>query len=91
MDSAGQTPEDRRGKRVTVRNCTSKAIIRNVAGGGDGADGAPPRFLLDTNAFIALEPYAGKIEPGLNPAATLVRLPVIDRRPCGVIDRPVAL
>lgn len=32
------------------------------------------RFLLDTNAFIALEPYAGGIEPGMNAAATLVRL-----------------
>ena len=43
-----------------------------VASGGNGA--ATTRFLLDTNVIIALEPYAGRIEAGLTPAATLVRL-----------------
>ncbi|GJO33966.1 hypothetical protein NJB1507_46290 [Mycobacterium marinum] len=39
-----------------------------------GAAAPQTRFLLDTNAFIALEPYAGQIEPGLGPAATFMRL-----------------
>ncbi|UCZ59685.1 hypothetical protein [Mycolicibacterium phocaicum] len=38
------------------------------------ATSSPTRFLLDTNAFIALEPYAGQIEPGMGPAATFMRL-----------------
>ncbi|MGV0796895.1 GNAT family N-acetyltransferase [Mycolicibacterium elephantis] len=50
------------------------AIIPNVTTGAAGAVGISTRFLLDTNAFIALEPYAGQLEPGLSPAATLVRL-----------------
>jgi hypothetical protein len=32
------------------------------------------RFLLDTNVFIALEPYAGGMETGIEPAAELMRL-----------------
>ncbi|QLL08987.1 hypothetical protein [Mycobacterium vicinigordonae] len=44
---------------------------RSVAG---GAQSTPTRFLLDTNAFIALEPFAGQVEPGLGPAATFMRL-----------------
>lgn len=32
------------------------------------------RFLLDTNAFIALEPFAGQMEAGMGPAATFMRL-----------------
>lgn len=42
-----------------------------------GAPGAPPRvlrLLLDTNVFVALEPFAGGMERGLGPAARLVRL-----------------
>lgn len=34
----------------------------------------PTRFLLDTNAFIALEPFDGQMEPGLGPAANFMRL-----------------
>jgi hypothetical protein len=47
-----------------------------VTGGSSGANPAPPRtrFLLDTNAFIALEPYAGQMEAGLAPAAVFLRL-----------------
>jgi hypothetical protein len=41
-------------------------------------DASPPaprlRFLLDTNVFIALEPYVGGMEAGIEPAAELVRL-----------------
>lgn len=40
---------------------------------GDTA-ATPTRFLLDTNAFIALEPFDGQMEPGLGPAATFMRL-----------------
>ena len=36
--------------------------------------GTPLRLLIDTNVFIALEPYAGKMEPRLAPAAQLIRL-----------------
>lgn len=32
------------------------------------------RFLLDTNFFIALEPFAGEMEAGMGPAATFMRL-----------------
>lgn len=32
------------------------------------------RFLMDTNVFIALEPYAGGMESGIEPAAELMRL-----------------
>lgn len=32
------------------------------------------RFLLDTNAFIALEPFAGDIESGMSAATTVMRL-----------------
>ncbi len=32
------------------------------------------RFLLDTNVFIAVEPYAGVMERGLQPGAELLRL-----------------
>src|SRR5262245_37050282 len=32
------------------------------------------RLLLDTNVFIAVEPYAGAMEPGVVPAAQLVQL-----------------
>ncbi|MFA4088074.1 MULTISPECIES: GNAT family N-acetyltransferase [Mycobacteroides] len=38
------------------------------------AAATPTRFLLDTNAFIALEPFDGHMEPGLGPAATFMRL-----------------
>lgn len=31
-------------------------------------------MLLDTNVYISLEPFAGQVEPGLGPAADLVRL-----------------
>lgn len=31
-------------------------------------------MLLDTNVYISLEPFAGLVEPGLGPAADLVRL-----------------
>ncbi|BBY49473.1 hypothetical protein MARA_29410 [Mycolicibacterium arabiense] len=37
------------------------------------------RFLLDTNAFIALEPFAGHMEPGIGPAATFMRLAMKQR------------
>jgi hypothetical protein len=47
-----------------------------VADGGGGAGGtpSPTRFLLDTNAFIALEPFAGEMEAGMDPAANFMRL-----------------
>ncbi|MGB3482465.1 MAG: GNAT family N-acetyltransferase [Mycobacterium sp.] len=45
-----------------------------MAGKGDTVATSPTRFLLDTNAFIALEPFDGQIEPGLGPAATFMRL-----------------
>jgi rRNA-processing protein FCF1 len=35
---------------------------------------SPTRFLLDTNAFIALEPFAGQMESGMGPAAAFMRL-----------------
>lgn len=38
------------------------------------ATSSPTRYLLDTNAFIALEPFAGQIEPGMGPAASFMRL-----------------
>lgn len=38
------------------------------------APSSQSRFLLDTNAFIALEPFSGQIEPGLGPAAIFMRL-----------------
>lgn len=41
---------------------------------GETAAATPTRFLLDTNAFIALEPFDGQMEPGLGPAATFMRL-----------------
>lgn len=37
------------------------------------------RFLLDTNAFIALEPFDGQMEPGLGPGATFMRLAMKQR------------
>jgi rRNA-processing protein FCF1 len=53
-------------------------VLDDNAGVADesGAEVAPSptRFLLDTNAFIALEPFAGQMEPGLGPAATFMRL-----------------
>ena len=47
-----------------------------MAAGDVGTVGASTsaRFLLDTNAFIALEPFAGQMEAGLGPAATFIRL-----------------
>jgi rRNA-processing protein FCF1 len=46
-----------------------------VAGdGGAGSASSPTRFLLDTNAFISLEPFAGQMESGIGPAATFMRL-----------------
>ncbi|MEV1318750.1 GNAT family N-acetyltransferase [Micromonospora arborensis] len=48
-----------------------------VAGGSlsSGSDPLPRlRFLIDTNVFIAVEPYSGATEPKLIPAARLVRL-----------------
>lgn len=45
-----------------------------MAGNGHTAATPPTRFLLDTNAFIALEPFDGQIEPGLGPAVTFMRL-----------------
>jgi hypothetical protein len=45
-----------------------------VAGNADRGVPSPTRFLLDTNAFIALEPFAGQMESGLGPAATFMRL-----------------
>lgn len=45
-----------------------------MTGSGDKAAPPPTRFLLDTNAFIALEPFDGQMEPGLGPAATFMRL-----------------
>jgi GNAT superfamily N-acetyltransferase len=52
-----------------------------VADGGGGTGGAPSptRFLLDTNAFIALEPFAGQMEAGMGPAATFMRLAMKQR------------
>lgn len=53
----------------------SRAIIQSVVdASGAGLAPAPTRFLLDTNAFIALEPFAGQMELGLGPAATFMRL-----------------
>lgn len=37
------------------------------------------RFLLDTNAFIALEPFAGQLEPGIGPASAFIRLAMKQR------------
>lgn len=37
------------------------------------------RFLLDTNAFIALEPFAGQMEAGMGPAAAFMRLAMKQR------------
>ena len=45
-----------------------------AAGNGGVVSSSPARFLLDTNVFIALEPFAGQIEPGLGPASTFMRL-----------------
>jgi hypothetical protein len=47
-----------------------------VADGGGGAGDVPSliRFLLDTNAIIALEPFDGQIEAGMGPAAAFMRL-----------------
>lgn len=45
-----------------------------VDGGGAGSTSSPMRFLLDTNAFIALEPFAGQMEAGMGPAAMFMRL-----------------
>ncbi|MGZ9840101.1 GNAT family N-acetyltransferase [Tsukamurella ocularis] len=45
-----------------------------MTAGGDETQGGARRFLIDTNVFIALEPYAGSIEPGQAPAAEFVRL-----------------
>jgi GNAT superfamily N-acetyltransferase len=52
-----------------------------VASGGEEAGGtfSPTRFLLDTNAFIALEPFAGHMEAGMGPAATFMRLAMKQR------------
>lgn len=49
-----------------------------MAGDGDTAT-MPTRFLLDTNAFIALEPFDGQMEPGLGPAAAFMRLAMKQR------------
>lgn len=65
--------------RVTAQNSSSKAIIRIVVDRSGGADAAPTRFLLDTNAFIALEPFAGQMEAGMGPASTFVRLAMKQR------------
>jgi hypothetical protein len=46
-----------------------------MAGRGNSGGSPPPtKFLLDTNAFIALEPFGGQLEPGLGPAVTFMRL-----------------
>lgn len=49
--------------------------------GGNDAANEPSliRFLLDTNAFIALEPFAGQMEAGMGPAATFMRLAMRQR------------
>jgi hypothetical protein len=65
-------------QRRTARACATqpigRVIIPSVPGNGDRAMPSPTRFLLDTNAFIALEPFAGQMESGLGPAATFIRL-----------------
>lgn len=38
------------------------------------AGGTALRLLIDSNIYITLEPYAGKVEPGQGLAAELVRL-----------------
>lgn len=43
-------------------------------GGSGTAEGSPLRLLIDSNFFIALEPYAGDLEPGQRVAAEVVRL-----------------
>jgi hypothetical protein len=45
-----------------------------VSAAGAPSGGTALRLLIDTNVFIALEPYAGRMEPGLASAAQLVRL-----------------
>lgn len=50
-----------------------------MTGSGDTAAPPPTRFLLDTNVFIALEPFDGQMEPGLGPAATFMRLAMKQR------------
>ncbi|QNJ90984.1 hypothetical protein HZU40_22490 [Mycolicibacterium fluoranthenivorans] len=46
-----------------------------MAGATDDGVASPQlRFLLDTDAFISLEPFAGQIEPGLGPAAKFMQL-----------------
>jgi L-amino acid N-acyltransferase YncA len=49
-----------------------------VRRGESHASAAPPpeplRILIDTNVYIALEPFAGQMEKGLQPAARLLRL-----------------
>ncbi|WP_231476472.1 GNAT family N-acetyltransferase [Rhodococcus sp. UNC23MFCrub1.1] len=42
--------------------------------GGEPSAPSPLRFLLDTNAFIAMEPYDGFLEDELDAATTVMRL-----------------
>jgi len=49
-------------------------IIPTIVENREAAAAAPTRLPLDTNAFIALEPFDGHMEPGLGPAATFMRL-----------------
>src|SRR6185437_14378409 len=53
----------------------------HVSGGEDDATDTPSviRFLLDTNAIIALEPFAGQMEPGMGPASAFMRLAMRQR------------
>jgi len=59
----------------------SKAIIATVADEVEdaGVPTSPLRFLLDTNALIALEPFAGQMEAGMGPAAAFMRLAMKQR------------
>lgn len=50
-----------------------------MTGSGETAAPPPTRFLIDTNVFIALEPFDGQMEPGLGPAATFMRLAMKQR------------
>lgn len=46
-----------------------------MSGAGEGEGERPKlRLLIDTNVFIALEPYAGRLESGIGPAGRLMRL-----------------
>lgn len=62
-----------RGRSRAVRRRWRRRYVAHDAYVADGT-GDSRRFLLDTNAFISIEPYGGALEENMSAGATFIRL-----------------